>query len=304
MLIDDELAAALNDRLTKIRRNSNSVVPNVDAARNRLGYDVEWADQALVLIRDAARPQVEPEPQEPPPPPQSEAVLLWEDTFAGPAGSRPNPAIWNLQTGPRWENGTIDACMTSRPENVCLDGDGHLVLTARREQYTMNGITKPYTSARIDTQGKRSLVTGYIACSAKVETTSGSWPAWWTWGGPPWPGTGEIDIYEVFGDSDRPAHHIHIPGADDGRTAPAIPDMASTFHEYGVEIVGTEAVVFYVDRKETFRVERKGTWPFGTRAQFALFYINVGSWGGDPAAGTWPVRQTIDWVRAWDRRPW
>lgn len=296
MLIDDELAALLTDTLTKIRRNSNSRVTTVAAARKRLDLDVTLADGALAAIAAAPRP-AEPEPE---PEPGNGARLLWADEFDGPSGARPDPAVWNLQTGPRWENGTLDCTMSDRPENVSLDGQGHLVLTSRRE----NRDGKAYTSYRIDTQGKRSITTGYLACSARIETTEGAWPGWWTWGGMPWPQTGELDVYEVFGAAGRITHHIHIPGADDGKSLAPIPDMASAFHEYGVEIVGSERVVFYVDRRETFRVERKATWPFGTNPQFAVLFGNVGSWGGNPAGGSWPVRQVVDWVRAWDRRPW
>jgi beta-glucanase (GH16 family) len=244
-------------------------------------------------------PDPEPEPDpDPTPDPDPEPVptgakLLWEDTFEGPAGTRPN--TWEYETGPNWENGKLACYM--RAENVELDGQGHLVLASKKESYG----GKPYTSYRI--QGKRSITKGYLACSAKIETTNGSWPGWWTWGLMPWPNTGEIDIYEVLENSGRIAHHIHIPGANDGKTLSVIPDMATTFHEYGAHF-DENAVTFYVDRQETFRVNRKGTWPFGTNPQYPVLFGNVGDYGGDPSKGTWPVRQTVDWVRAWNRRPW
>lgn len=59
--------------------------------------------------------------------------LLWSDEFDGAAGSAPNPAVWNHETGAHgWGNAELQNYTASRA-NSALDGQGNLVITARRE---------------------------------------------------------------------------------------------------------------------------------------------------------------------------
>ena len=65
-------------------------------------------------------------------------VLIWHDEFEGPAGSPVDPHKWTPQIGdgsaqnlPGWGNREWQY-YTSEPENLTLDGQGHLAIKARQ----------------------------------------------------------------------------------------------------------------------------------------------------------------------------
>jgi hypothetical protein len=87
-----------------------------------------------------------PTDKTPVPPPEAWA-LRWADEFDGAAGSSPDPTKWVLETGrgpnnDGWGNNELQT-YTARPENVSLDGEGHLVITAQREAFE----GQPYTAS-------------------------------------------------------------------------------------------------------------------------------------------------------------
>jgi len=74
--------------------------------------------------------------------------LVWSDEFDGPAGQSPDPSKWTYDIGTGqdgWGNQELQV-YTDRPENVSLDGEGNLAITALRSGNS-------FTSARIKTQG-------------------------------------------------------------------------------------------------------------------------------------------------------
>ena len=130
-------------------------------------------------------------------------VLAWSEDFDGLAGASPDPSRWVLETGTGpngdgWGNNELQT-YTGRPENVSLDGQGNLLITARRED--LGG--RQYTSARITTQGLFAPQYGRIEARIKVPAGKGLWPAFWLLGSNittvPWPGCGEIDVLELRG---------------------------------------------------------------------------------------------------------
>lgn len=80
------------------------------------------------------------------------------DNLDGPSGSLPDPALWDYDTGP-WQDDGLQRYTTS-PDNVRLDGQGHLVIQARQ---TPEG----YTSARPVTRGKLSMLYGSVGARIK-----------------------------------------------------------------------------------------------------------------------------------------
>ena len=72
--------------------------------------------------------------------------VIWSQEFNGSAGSAPDSSVWNYDTGAGgWGNAELQNYTTSR-NNSALDGQGNLVITARRES------DGSYTSARLQTQ--------------------------------------------------------------------------------------------------------------------------------------------------------
>lgn len=74
--------------------------------------------------------------------------LVWSDEFNGPAGSQPSSADWGNEIG-RVRNHEAQY-YTNRTQNEREDGNGHLVIEARRESYKGAG----YTSASLTTAKK------------------------------------------------------------------------------------------------------------------------------------------------------
>ena len=78
-----------------------------------------------------------------------------------------------------------------------------LVIRAQEEEYGGN----PYTSSRLKTEGKQNFLYGRIDIRARLPEGQGMWPALWMLGSNfsevSWPKSGEIDIMEMVGGSNR-----------------------------------------------------------------------------------------------------
>jgi beta-glucanase (GH16 family) len=241
---------------------------------------------------------------------------LWSEEFNGPAGSPPNPSRWNLDTGGGgWGNGELQS-YTASPRNASLDGDGHLVITARKESYVgEDGIQREYTSARLQTLGKFEFTYGVLEARIEVPPGQGLAPAFWTLGNDAyqgrhgWPGCGEIDAMEVFASEPGTVHgHLHGPWpgnpTDIGGAARDPESLSEGFHVYAVEW-SPEKVSFLLDGRTYETIARSQlpsgyAWPF-SRPNFILLNLAVGGeWPGPPSASTqFPARMLVDWVRVW-----
>src|SRR3982751_1735437 len=83
-------------------------------------------------------------------------TLTWSDEFEGPPGASFDASKWMAETGGSGWGNQEREYYTTRPENIALDGSGHLVITARAEPANTTDTcwygTCGYTSARIKTQ--------------------------------------------------------------------------------------------------------------------------------------------------------
>ncbi len=244
--------------------------------------------------------------------------LIWSDNFNGPAGTSPNPHQWGFDTGTGtngWGNRELET-YTSRPANAELNGHGDLAVTARAEPYTgPEGVTRDYTSARLQTLHEFQFQYGLIEARIKVPTGTGLLPAFWTLGDnayeshDSWPGCGEIDTMEVVGSTPHVLHGtIHGPwpwaGNQVSSSVRVPPSLASSFHVYGVEWE-PERITFMLDGRayETITPAdlRPGApWPF-EHPFFLLLDLAVGGeWPGSPNTSThFPAQMLVDWVRVW-----
>lgn len=80
------------------------------------------------------------------PVPDTPSNLLWEDQFNGLEGTAPDSSAWVIGTtvGETW-----DHWCRCKPENVFLDGEGHLVLRIKRDTAGPNGL--PYSGGWLAT---------------------------------------------------------------------------------------------------------------------------------------------------------
>lgn len=143
--------------------------------------------------------------------------LVWSDEFNGNGSI--NFLNWHQQTqfpmGTSWF-GNEQQHYTNRVENSFVS-NGSLKIVAKSESYTNQGITKQYTSARLNS--KFAFKYGRVEVRAKLPTGAGTWPAIWMlgkninelgaywqlngYGSVTWPACGEIDIMEHWGTNQK-----------------------------------------------------------------------------------------------------
>ena len=107
--------------------------------------------------------------------------LIWSDEFdySGP----PDPTKWHHQVipiidGVNWAN---DELQHYTDENTnSFVSNGTLKIKAIKESYSFNGVTKNYTSARLNS--KFAFQYGRVDVHAKLPNEAGTWPAIWTLG--------------------------------------------------------------------------------------------------------------------------
>jgi beta-glucanase (GH16 family) len=240
-------------------------------------------------------------------------VLTWQDEFDGPAGQSPDTSRWGYDIGTNWGNFQLEYD-TSRPENVSLDGQGHLAIVARREDY----LGSAYTSARINTSGRFQQTRGRFEARLKLPSGQGLWPAFWLLGAnyasAPWPACGEIDIMEYRGQEPRVVHgSLHGPGYSGGGAIThryEIPRGAfdTDFHVFAVD--WDEAGIRWSVDGTTYAsatpadLPPGATWVFG-HPFFVILNVAVGgNFVGGPGPDTvFPQTMIVDYVRVYAPAP-
>lgn len=236
--------------------------------------------------------------------------IVWQDEFEGQAGQLPNTSNWNFDIGNGdngWGNGELQY-YTNRPENISLDGNGNLAITARRE--TLGGF--PFTSARITTKDLFDQAYGRFEARIKLPWGPGIWPAFWLLGADieqnPWPQCGEIDIMEYRGQQPSLIYGtVHGPGYSGGASVTRSFGLNNSrfdvdYHIFAIEW-GSDYIHFFVDEtlyQEITPKDVNGKWVYD-HPFFILFNVAVGgSYVGFPTSETpFPQSMLIDYVRVY-----
>jgi beta-glucanase (GH16 family) len=258
-------------------------------------------------------PTTKEEPSEPSTTKQRK--LIWSDEFNGVAGASPG-SQWQFDTGGNgWGNEELES-YTSRPANAELDGQGHLAITARAEKYTgKDGITRSYTSARLQTLKTFQFQYGLVEARIQVPAGQGLVAQFWALGNEAyegseaWPACGEIDTAEVLGSEPNVVNGtLHAPWSwaptgVQGQADSATP-LSAGFHTYSVEWE-PERISFMLDGSVYKTITPAdlpagAAWPF-KHPYFLLMDLAVGGeWPGSPNASThFPAQMLVDWVRVW-----
>ncbi len=237
-------------------------------------------------------------------PPGTSWQLLWSDEFNGPTGSLPNPAYWTYDLGTDCCGNDELETYTNSPENVRLDGLGHLDI------HIENPSPGLYTSARIKTEGLFGVEYGRIESRIKIPYGPGMWPAFWMLGSNitsvGWPACGEIDIMENVGYTPATAYgSLHGPDNfnETGQYQLASGALADDFHVYAVEWSAGE-IDFYMDGK-LYETQTSGSagWVFNVPNNPFFIILNAavgGDWPGPPDATTkFPLDMLVDYVRVY-----
>jgi beta-glucanase (GH16 family) len=237
------------------------------------------------------------------------AATTFSDEFNAPAGTPVDGSKWNMETGDNVNNHERQY-YTNSTSNAVHDGQGNLVITARRENpgnYQCWYGRCEYTSARLNTSGKFTQTYGSFEARMKMSRGQGMWPAFWMLGtGGSWPDAGEIDIMENVGFEPNTVHGtIHGPGYSGsggiGAGYSIGSPFADGFHTFRVEW-SPNKIVWLVDGNvyQTRTPADLGgrQWVFN-HPFFVILNLAVGGyWPGDPDGSTqFPNTLTIDYVR-------
>ena len=251
--------------------------------------------------------------------------LVWEDQFETPGIV--NPSKWHHQTqviipGVGWANGEQQH-YTNRVDNSFVDSSGLLHIVAKQETYTDQGLTKNYTSARLN--AKFAFTYGRVDVRAKIPVGAGTWPAIWTlgkninedgaywdsqYGTTSWPACGEIDMVEhgIFPNQDINyiKSSLHTPccyaGNPNGGGTIAS-DLENDFHVYSLNW-SPDQITFLLDGVGYYTynpaVKDDSTWPF-YEDQFVLLNMAMGGIAGNIPSGFDQASMLIDYVKVYQQ---
>ncbi|MGO4816800.1 family 16 glycosylhydrolase [Flavobacterium sp. W22_SRS_FP1] len=247
--------------------------------------------------------------------------LVWSDEFGTDGAVNPNN--WFHQTqipeGGSWYNNEIQH-YTNLLTNSFVDA-GSLNIVAKKESFTDQGVTKQYTSARLNS--KFAFKYGRVDIRAKAPNGSGTWPALWllgkninedggyfdaTYGNKNWPACGELDIMEHGIFTDKPKNYIgsaiHTTSSS-GNTVNKggiqASDIEQNYHVYSMNWSPNQIsfllddVLYYTYNPS---VKNASTWPFD-QEQYLLLNIAMGGFAGTIPSNFTETSMVIDYVRVY-----
>lgn len=244
--------------------------------------------------------------------------LAWHDEFDGPAGAKPDPALWAYDLGAGgWGNSELEY-YTDRAENASMDGKGSLAITAIEypdpSKSGLNCSYCMYSSARLVTRGLYMPQYGRVEARLRLPVGMGVWPAFWMLGSNidqvGWPQCGEIDVMENRGSEPDVLHgSLHGPGYAGVKALTSTYTLpgarfADEFHVFAVEWEAA-GIRWYVDGQEYFRAnpnDISSQWVFDHPFYLILNLAIGGTFAGTPDYKTvFPQTLLVDYVRVYQR---
>ena len=249
-------------------------------------------------------------------------TLVWSDEFDGTSLDSDN---WSMETGygnNGWGNDEWQL-YTSSPNNVSVSG-GNLEINAICANPPSCGKRNgTITSGRINTLNKFSFKYGKIEARLKPPVDKPAWSAFWMLGknfpSVGWPRTGEIDIMEIFGNSNAYTTHFTMHWCEDSIPGPVpceydpgwtyISDsrldfsapLGDDFHVFSAEWT-SQGVVGKIDGIQYFylKIDPANMDEF-LKEFFVILNVAIGgTLGGDPSASSsWPKTMLVDYVRVY-----
>ena len=219
-----------------------------------------------------------------------------------------------LPNGNSWWNNEIQH-YTNRTQNSYVS-DGTLKVVARKEAFIDQGVTKQYTSARLNS--KFAFKYGVAEFRAKMPIGTGTWPAIWMlgksisepgtywatqgYGTTGWPEVGEIDILEHWGSNQNYAqsamHTTSSHGGTVNKGGRYIPTISSEFHTYTMDW-NANRIIFKIDGQEHYTynpsVKNADTWPYDSEF---FFLLNVAI-EQNIASGFTQSAMEVDYIRVY-----
>lgn len=247
--------------------------------------------------------------------------LVWSDEFN--TNGAVNATNWFHQTqlpaGGSWFNSEVQH-YTDQLTNSFVDA-GMLNIVAKKQPYTDQGITKQYTSARLNS--KFAFKYGRVDVRAKLPIDAGTWPAIWmlgknvnepggyfasNFGTTDWPACGEIDIMEhgIFGGQNINyiQSTLHTPSSYGGSVNNGgiiASDLANSYHIYSLNWSPYQ-LTFLLDGVPYYTynpsIKNASTWPFNLE-QFLLLNVALGGIAGTVPDNFNQSSMLVDYVRVY-----
>lgn len=246
-------------------------------------------------------------------------TLVFSDEFN--ADGAPSEDKWHLQyipiQGGNWANGELQHYTTRRDNSYVSNGS--LKILAKRENFSYDGNTKNYTSARLNS--KFDFQYGRVDVRAKLPSKEGTWPAIWTLGSNvletggyfrntkgsvSWPECGEIDIMEQFGGdkskvlgtfhwrSESSNGHAMYPVNGSGLN---VSDVSSDYHLYSL-VWDSSNMKIYFDNKLVVQLNNPSAEEEFRNPHYLLLNVAMGgSLGGTVPQSFDQDIMEIDYVR-------
>ena len=174
------------------------------------------------------------------------------------------------------------------PAQVAVGG-GVLTLTLVARPETCGGVTQPYTSGMVTTDGHFSVTYGYLEARIWLPRDAGrvaDWPGFWA-DGQVWPADGEIDVAE--GLAGRVEGHLHYSG---GAVGPVVGPgrYAGGWHTFAVDWE-PGSVTYYYDGRDVGRLTT------GVPDQPLYLILDLAVSGGPGTLA--PAAMRVAYVRVW-----
>lgn len=245
--------------------------------------------------------------------------LVWADEFD--VDGAPNPKNWNYEKG----FARNEELQWYQPDNATVK-DGLLVIEGRKERVTNPNYKAgssdwktsrqyaEYTSTSMTTSSLQTWQYGRFEMRARIPTSAGMWPAWWTLGvSGEWPSSGEIDIMEYY--KGNVLANVACGTATrwqakwDGSSksvASLGAGWANNFHVWRMDW-DDQKIDLYMDdvlmntASLSSMLNADGTSPFKQKHYMLVNLAIGGSNGGEPTGTTFPQRYEVDWIRVFQK---
>lgn len=243
-----------------------------------------------------------------------EWALVWSDEFD--SDGAPDPKVWAYDIGDwGWGNYEAQYFTEDRRENARCE-NGRLIIEARKDRKAGG-----WSSARLTTRGRMSLLYGKIEFSAMTTAGDGNWPAVWLLGDSyrdevSWPYCGEVDMLESVGrevDDETGDGTIHFSchtGAyyfkqhNEIKATKQVKQLGGTFHTYALEWT-PESMKMFFDGEHVYTYDKNANeleFPFNEPQNLIINMSMGGGMGREIDPSLTAERIEVEYIRVYGRQ--